>query len=302
MLKHLKTFSGHQNPVYALAFSDKEGIFFSGGNDKGLVEWSLKKMAFVMVKLPVKSSVYSLHNFNNQLFVGERSGHLTVYDFASQQIVHQAFAHQKPIFSIKTVAHKQEVLTTSEDGHVAVWSLANFELLYRFKVAEDTVRAMAISPDGHEIAFACKDAGIKIYHLHDYSFKQALTGHTLPVTSVAYHPQGKYLISGSRDAQLKVWALPNFDLQENIPAHLFAVYAIVFHPSLPIFATCSQDKSIKIWDAENFKLYKILSLEKLGIGHTHSINAIAWSSDGKYLISTGDDRLVMVWELEGIAI
>jgi WD40 repeat protein len=119
----------------------------------------------------------------------------------------------------------------------------------------------------------------------------------LAITSLAYHPSGKYLISGSRDAQLKIWDLPNYQLQQTLPAHLFAVYSICFHPHLPYFATCSQDKSIKIWDAANFKLYKILSLEKLGIGHSHSINKIVWSNDGKHLISTGDDRKVMVWEI-----
>ena len=160
------------------------------------------------------------------------------------------------------------------------------------------MRTIAIAPDETEIAFGCKDHLIKIYNLSDYSRKKNLESHSLPVTSVAYHPTGKYLISGSRDAQLKIWSLPAYELVQNIPAHLFTVYDIAFHPTLPYFATSSQDKSIKLWDAENFKLYKILSLEKAGIGHTHSINKLMWSNNGKYLITTGDDRQVMVWEME----
>lgn len=297
MLKHLQTFSGHQNPVYALAFSDKAGIFFSAGNDKGVVEWSLKKMAFVMVKVPVQSSVYALHNYNNQLFIGERSGTFSVYDFIKQKVIARVNAHAKPIFDIKTIKSKNELLTTGEDGAVAVWSLKDFIEIYRFQVAYDTVRCIAISPDETEIAFGCKDHLVRIYNLADYSLKQTLEGHKLAVTSLAYHPNGKYLISGSRDAQLNIWNLPSYELAQTIPAHLFTIYNIVFHPTLPYFATSSQDKSIKLWDAENFKLYKILSLEKAGIGHTHSINKISWSNDGKYLISTGDDRKVMVWEM-----
>jgi WD40 repeat protein len=299
MLKHLQTFSGHQNPVYALANSDKEGIFFSAGNDKGVVEWSLKTMAFVMVKMPVQSSVYSLHNHNNQLFVGERSGAFSVFDFIKQEIVARVNAHPKPIFDIQVVKSKNELLTTGEDGSVAVWSLKDFSEIYRFQVAYGMVRCMAISPDETEIAFGCKDHLIRVYNLADYSLKQTLESHSLPVTSLAYHPTGKYLISGSRDAQLKIWNLPNYELAETISAHMFTIYNIVFHPTLPYFATSSQDKSIKIWDAENFKLCKILSLEKCGNGHSHSINKIIWSKDGKYLISTGDDRKVMIWEMEG---
>jgi len=297
MLKHLKTLSGHQNPVYALANSEQPSTFFSAGNDKGIVEWSLENMAFVKVKMPVQSSVYCLLQDKNFLFVGERSGAFSVYDLTEQKVTIRINAHTKPIFDIKVVHSKNELITTGEDGSVAVWSLTDFTLIYRFQLAYDTVRCIAIAPNENEIAFGCKDHLIRIYNLIDYSLKQKLEGHTFPVTSLAYHPLSKYLISGSRDAQLKIWALPTYELQQTIPAHLFTVYNIAFHPTLPYFATSSQDKSIKIWDAENFKLYKILSLEKNGIGHTHSINKIIWSTDGKFLISAGDDRKVMVWEV-----
>ena len=298
MLKHLTTLSGHQNPVYALANGDQPATFYSAGNDKGVVEWSLVNMAFVQVKLPVQSSVYYLHLYRDQLFVGERSGAFSVYDFKDEKIIARINAHAKPIFNIQTISSKNELLTTGEDGAVAVWSLKDFTEIYRFQVAYDTVRCMAISPDQTEIAFGCKDHLIRIYNLADYSLKQTLEGHTFGITSLAYHPGGNYLISGSRDAQLKVWDLASYEMKLNIPAHLFSIYDIIFHPNLPYFATCSQDKSIKLWDAENFKLYKILSLEKGGTGHAHSINKIIWSVDGKRLISTGDDRKVMIWEME----
>lgn len=298
MLTHLHTFIGHQNPVYTLSNSDKAGIFFSAGNDKGVVEWSLNKMAFIMVKMPVQSSVYTLHNHNDQMFVGERSGAFSVFDFIEQKVIARINAHHKGIFSIKTLPSKNELLTTGEDGDVAVWSLADLKEKYRFSVVSNTVRAIAVSPDEQEIAFACKDHSIRIYNAADFSLKQVLTAHTHPVTSIAYHPQGNYLISGGRDAQLHIWELPSYNLIKSIPAHLFAVYDIAFHPELDLFATASQDKSIKLWDANNFKLYKILSLEKTGIGHTHSVNKLIWSKDGSKLISTGDDKKVIVWELK----
>lgn len=297
MLKHHHTFTGHQNPVYALTNTDQAAAFLSAGNDKGVVEWSLKDNAFVKVKIPVQSSVYCLHCFNHLLFIGERSGAFSVYDLHTQQLITRINAHPKPIFDIKTLKGKNELLTTGEDGTVAVWSLVDFKEIYRFQVAYDTVRCIAISQNETEIAFGCKDHLIRIYNAADYSLKMALEGHSLPVTSLAYHPTNSYLISGSRDAQLKIWGLPTYALLQTIPAHLFTVYNIAFHPHLPYFATSSQDKSIKLWDAENFKLYKILSIEKAGIGHSHSINKIIWTADGKYLISTGDDRKVMVWEM-----
>lgn len=300
MLKHLHTFKGHQNPVYALSLSAKPGIFFTAGNDKGVVEWSLNKMAFVMVKMPVQSSVYVLKNHQHLMFIGERSGAFNVYNFLKQEVVARVNAHPKPIFDLQVLPQKNELLSAGEDGTVAVWSLTDFKELYRITVSKQTVRNIAVSPDQTEIAMACKDGKIYIYSAKDFSLKHVLTGHEMAVTAVSYHPQGKYLVSGGRDAQLRVWNLPNYQLQETIPAHLFGIYGIEFHPHLPYFATGSQDKSIKLWDAETFKLKKMHSLEKSGTGHTHSVNKIAWSADGKQLLSTGDDKQVMVWELENV--
>ncbi|WP_343535329.1 WD40 repeat domain-containing protein [Pedobacter sp.] len=298
MLKHLHTFTGHQNPIYALVKSDKEGFLFTAGNDKGVVEWSLNEMSFVKVILPVQSSVYFLHLYNDLLFIAERSGAFSVFDIGKQEIIARVNAHPKPIFGMQTIARKKELLTSSEDGTVAIWSLNDFEELYRLPLSYDTVRCIAVSPDEQEIAFGCKDSSIHIYHADDYTLKAILKEHTLGITSLAYHPTGKYLISGSRDAQLKIWDGVSYQLNNSIPAHMFGIYDIAFHPTLAYFVTASQDKSIKLWDAENFKLYKIVSMEKMGIGHTHSINKVAWSHDGSKLISTGDDKKVMVWELE----
>lgn len=299
MLKHLKSLSGHQNPVYALANSSKPGIFFTAGNDKGVVEWSLEKMSFVKVLMPVKTSVYSLHEYDNRLFVGLRSGELSIFDLNKQAVITTFQAHEKPVFDVIAIPSKQEFLTASEDGTVGIWSLADNSLLYRIKVSRDTVRSIAISPDARHAAFGCKDGFVRVYDLQDYSLLYTLEKHTLPVTSVQYAPDGKYLISGGRDAQLNFWSVPaGYELKQTIPAHMFGIYGIAFHPSLPYFATASQDKSIKLWGSDDLKLYKILSLEKGTSGHTHSVNKLVWSPDGRYLISTGDDKLVLLWEWE----
>lgn len=300
MLKLSQNLNGHQNPIYALALSEAADRFYSAGNDKGVVEWSLSNMAFVKVVLPVQSSVYALHRYQNLLFVGQRSGSILVFDLQLQQTVATLKFHQKGVFEIKTIASKNEILSTGEDGNIAIWSLKDFSLLYHFTVIENTIRVISVSNDEKEIAVGAKDGIIRIYKTDDYSLLSVLEEHTMPVTSIQYDPSGKYMISGSRDAQLKIWNLPGYELQQNIPAHLFSIYSIAFHPNLPYFATCSQDKSIKLWSSKDFKLLKILSNEKGVDGHFHSINKMIWSEDGKFLISTGDDRQVKIWEFTSI--
>ena len=290
--------NGHGNPIFTLELSQKPGILFSGGNDKGLVEWSLKTDSFIKVLFPVLSSVYAIHCPVGLplLFAGLRNGNIQVFDFLKQQLISPLIHHHKPVFDVKSVREKQELIAASEDGTVSVWSLETLSLVHVLKVSGDTVRSISISPDETQVAFGCRDNTIAIYDLSDYTLIKTIHGHTMPVFSLAYSPSGSHLVSGGRDAQVRIWDTSDYSLIHTIPAHLFAVNAIAFHPQLPYFATASMDKSIKIWGADDFKLYKIISREKGFESHQLSVNKIIWNGD--QLISTGDDKRIIIWDVE----
>jgi len=290
--------TGHTNPIFAMELSQKPGILFTGGNDKGVVEWSLKSNAFIKVMFPVAASVYAIHCPAGYplIFTGLRSGQVLVFDFIQQKVIKSLNHHQKPVFDIKSAGNKKELIIASEDGTVSIWNLNTLELVHNIKVSTDTVRCISISPNQKQVAFGCRDNQVRVYDLEDYTIIKTLTGHTMAVFSLQYAPLGNYLISGSRDAQVKVWDTTTYELMHNIPAHLFAVNHIAFHPTLPYFATASMDKSIKIWGSDDFKLYKIINREKGYASHRLSINKIAWNGDN--LISISDDKVIIVWNIK----
>src|SRR5437879_11101662 len=109
--------TGHGNPIFTLELSQKPGILFTGGNDKGLVEWSLKDNAFIKVMFPVAASIYAIHGPAGYplLFTGLRNGDVLVFDFVEQKIIRTLKYHQAPIFDIKLIRRKGELLVASED-------------------------------------------------------------------------------------------------------------------------------------------------------------------------------------------
>ncbi|WP_439697372.1 WD40 repeat domain-containing protein [Mucilaginibacter sp. AW1-7] len=290
--------TGHGNPIFTLELSQKPGILFTGGNDKGLVEWSLKTNAFIKVMFLVNASIYAIHCPAGYplMFAGLRSGQVLVFDFIQQKVIKSLNYHLKPVFDIKSVNGKKELLIASEDGTVSVWSLDTLDMVHSIKVSADTVRCIGVSPDEKQVAFGCRDNVVKIYDLEDYTLVKALHGHTMSVFALAYSTDGRYLVSGGRDAQMKIWDTATYQLIKNIPAHLFAVNHILFHPSQPYFATASMDKSIKIWGADDFKLYKIISREKGYSSHPLSINKLAWNGD--QLLSVSDDKNIFIWDIK----
>lgn len=289
--------TGHSNPIFALTLSQKPGILFSGGNDKGVVEWSLKTNSFIKVMFPVISSVYAIHCPEGYplMFTGLRNGEVLVFDFIKQQLLSGLRHHRKPVFDIKSVASKKELLVASEDGTVSIWNMDTLQLVHTIHVSADTVRSISIAPNEKQVAFGCRDNDVQIYDLEDYTHISTLKGHTMAVFSTQYSHDGSYLATGSRDAQVKIWNTGTFELIHNIPAHLFAVNHIAFHPEQPYFVTASMDKTIKFWGSDDFKLYKVISREKGFETHFLSINKVVWHNG--QLISTSDDKRIIIWDV-----
>ena len=284
--------------LFTLALSQKPGILFSGGNDKGVVEWSLKTNSFIKVMFPVPASVYAIYCPEGfpLMFAGLRTGDVAVFDFLQQKVITLLKHHTKPVFDIKSVTGKKELLVASEDGTVSIWNIDTLQLLHTIYVSNDTVRCISITPNEKQAAFGCRDNQIKIYDVEDYTLVKTLHGHTMAVFSLQYSPAGDYLVSGSRDAQVKIWDSISYNQIQNTPAHLFAVNSIAFHPTQPYFATASMDKSIKLWGSDDFKLYKVISREKGYPGHVLSINKLVWNGDD--LISVSDDKKIIIWSVQ----
>lgn len=289
--------TGHSNPIFTLELSQKLGILFTGGNDKGLVEWNLADNSFIKVMFPVPASIYAIHCPKGYpfMFAGLRTGEVLVFNFIEQKITHRLRHHLKPIFDIKSIETKKEFIVASEDGSISIWGLETMELVHTIKVSNDTVRSISISPYS-DIAFGCRDGSIVIYDAEEYAFVNKFEAHEMAIFNVQYSPDGQYLLSGSRDAQLKIWGAHTSKLVQSIPAHLFAINHILFHPTRPYFATASMDKSIKIWDGADFKLRKIISREKGYPCHVLSINKVAWHGDE--LLSVSDDKTIMRWAFD----
>src|SRR5690606_23749402 len=101
--------SGHQNPIYTVENGPLSHQIFTAGNDKGVVLWDLNKMGFDKVLLPVDSSVYALRYIPelNYLIVGERSGKIGVFDFATGGIISTLSYHDKPVFDLLYIKGKE---------------------------------------------------------------------------------------------------------------------------------------------------------------------------------------------------
>lgn len=300
---------GHHHPIYALAASSSVPRFYSAGHDKGVVEWDATQWQFIRVLCPIPQTAYQLQLVPewNALLVALQSGTVHLVDLDSGQFLYTNDYHKKPVFAIgydyQEHSDTLRIYIASEDGVLTQWLLkksSEVQQLASFQLAVP-IRCLAINARMNTLVLGDKQGFLHFFDRDALTLIKSVQAHEQGVTSVRFSPDGKCLFTSGRDARMCVFdSLSYSQIHEWVP-HLFAAYAIQFHPSLPVFATASRDKSVKIWSADDFRLLRSLSIEKGFEAHRLSVNSLTWDASGKYLITAGDDKIIMVWEWESFA-
>lgn len=300
-VKKIGTLTGHSGAVYALSEGPSEkgansSHIFSGSSDKFLALWNLETLQPEKFAAQFPSIVYAICFIpeKNILLVGTSAGSIHVLDLVKKTELKTLQHHTSSIFDLKYSEITNCFYSAGGDGNFAICSLETLSLIKIKKLCEEKVRSIASNYHNNELAIASGDCNIRIFDLTTLEEKKTFVAHTLSANMVCYSPDGALILTGGRDAHLNIWDAKSYTLIKSIPAHNYAIYDIVFSPDAKLFATASRDKTVKIWDAETFEMLVRINKENYD-GHVNSVNKLIWTD--KYLISTGDDRAVMVWEV-----
>lgn len=108
---------------------------------------------------------------------------------------------------------------------------------------------------------------------------------------IEFSPDGKYVVTSSSDHTSRLWRLPDLKLAAVLSDHNDDVEMSTFHPvGEPLIATASRDHNVRVFDFNG-------KLQACFTGHSADVISVAWSTDGREVISSSDDGTIKRWSL-----
>jgi WD40 repeat protein len=130
-------------------------------------------------------------------------------------------------------------------------------------------------------------------------------GPSAVVSSVSHSGSSGMIAAGYFNSTVQVWNTQSSDPLE-LKGHENWITAVAWSPTGPLLASAGLDKKIILWQLPTKKPTRVIEgaaapapgqppvVDK----HTDWIRALAFSTDGKLLVSAGDDKSILVWNVE----
>ncbi len=240
-------------------------------------------------------------------FDDQRESVIRLWDLASGKVLRE----------IKTNDIEARVLAFSPDGAtIAVgdggqslwlWELNSKAPLRRFEGTKDRWVALAFSPDGKILASSGSSEGaLRLWDTTTRRELRALNyGDGLAPQRVVFSPDGKTVAAatnGEKNTTILLWDAATGKIVRQIQRAV-ETDALAFSPDSKILAAGgtlgignrspnNEDRgSIHLWDVSSGREVRRLP------GHFSHVVSLAFSTDGKWLISAGDGFVMKVWDV-----
>jgi WD40 repeat protein len=154
---------------------------------------------------------------------------------------------------------------------------------------------VAFSPDGKQIATVSQNGGLVVWNLADGKEVRRLAGRRNLGVYVGYSPDGKTLAAASFDGVVQTWDAATGKRQGlyDVPRNFSQAGHFTFTTGGRLLVWGTTGQSVAVWD-----VFAEKPLTPAG-GHQSRIATVAFTPDGKGVVSVSGDGTVCTWDAAG---
>jgi len=214
--------------------------------------------------------------------------------FSQDLLKNKESAHAGEILCAAINNDGSAAVTGGMDKRMQVWNVMTGEKIKIFTQSA-AITACAFNASGKLFATGSADGKLIIFNAIDWKIVKIIKAHTLAITSISWNETYNTIATCSKDnttLEWYDWEMPaaygpkSFDLT----GHSKPVNVVAYSPGGKgrSIATGSEDNTVKIW--------KDAQMKTTFDGGARGITGLAWSSDGKYIVSGSSTGAIIVWD------
>ncbi len=208
--KEIARLPGHNDKLYAVAFSPDGTMIATGAADRVIKLWDVRA-ATLKERLTLTG-------------------------------------HSDCVSGLAFSPDGKSLVSAGWDGTIRLWATSSGESRGVFaKIDGEEILAVAVSPDGKQIAAGATDWTVRLHDAESKGETARFEGHRGAVYSVAFSPDGKTLASGGGDQVVKIWDTVKETETATLRGHQSGVAMAVFHPDGKHLISAGRDDAARVW-------------------------------------------------------